>query len=254
MPSSATTASRPAATDSWRANTVMKAGGRCWVTRIGTPIRVGQRGEEGAERVDSAGRSADRQQAAAAGRFAAGRSRLPESDRPRPDRAAIGIAKLAQLAEQHFGKAAVEPAGAGLGQRVGGAERQRGDGLLRAFLGQRGDDQHLGALGRLEDSRESPSARRRPAFRGRAGRCRPSPGRALRSHPRRCRRSPAISKLPSASIIRLSTARATIESSTIISLIGRRDCSAGPSPMAGPGGGERPAHGQSLRRRRRVAA
>ncbi len=30
--------------------------------------------------------------------------------------------------------------------------------------------------------------------------------------------------------------------------------SAGPSPIAGPGGGVRPAHGQSLRRRRRVAA
>ena len=55
------------------------------------------------------------------------------------------IAKRLQPADQDFGEFAVESAGAGLGQRIGRAERQRGDGLLGALFGKRGHDHDLGA-------------------------------------------------------------------------------------------------------------
>ena len=42
-------------------------------------------------------------------------------------------------------------AGAGLGQGVGRAERQRLDGRLGPFLAERGDDQHPGAAAEPED-------------------------------------------------------------------------------------------------------
>ena len=92
--------------------------------------------EEAGQRMDSAGRSAERQQ-----------FDRPFVHRPHgPDRAVIdnrsarcpghvGAAERAELAEQHFGEAAVEATGAGFGQRVGGAERKRGDGFLRPLLG-----------------------------------------------------------------------------------------------------------------------
>ena len=64
-----------------------------------------------------------------------------------------GVAKRLELAEQDFREAAVEAAGARLGQGVGGAERKRRDGLLGAFLGQRRDDHHLGAGRRANDPR-----------------------------------------------------------------------------------------------------
>ena len=41
----------------------------------------------------------------------------------------------------------------GLGSVSAAPKCQRGDGFLGPFFGQRGNDQHLGALGRLEDAR-----------------------------------------------------------------------------------------------------
>ena len=125
----------------------MNGAGRCWVTRIGTPIFAGKSWNKlsrawippvdapiASMPIGSAGiaRSGDMPAGAAArsAAAAAGRSARPSA---------------AQLAQQDFGKAAVEPAGAGLGQGVGGAQRQRGDGFLGAFLGERGDDHHPGA-------------------------------------------------------------------------------------------------------------
>src|SRR5688572_2665234 len=86
-----------------------------------------QSGEESAESMDSAGRGTDRQQLE---RLAALRAKLDpwRCRRGSGDRATIGIAKLAQLAEQHFGKASVEAPSAGLGQRVMRAQCQRSDG------------------------------------------------------------------------------------------------------------------------------
>ena len=113
-----------------------------------------QRLEQAGERVDAAGRSADRDQPQGgvghigtqaqrkAGRRQQGRSRTGRE---------VGAAQRAQLAEQDFGEAPVEAPGAGLGQGVGGAKRERGDGFFGAVLGLRRDDQHLRAACGGED-------------------------------------------------------------------------------------------------------
>jgi hypothetical protein len=99
----------------------MNGAGRCWVTRIGTPIRFGSAWNStpsawippveapiASTSIGSLGIARSSGWAPAARRSRAGGAR--------------GVAERLELAEQDFGEAAVEAAGAGLGQRVGGAQ------------------------------------------------------------------------------------------------------------------------------------
>ena len=119
--------------------------------------------KQDAERMDAAGRSADREQV---DRVAWHRSQqISTSQRLgadwRKDRRRR-ITKRLQLAEQDFREFPVEAAGSRLGQRVGSSERQGRDGLLSALLRKRGDDHHLCSRGGGDDSRhrlQAPGAR-----------------------------------------------------------------------------------------------
>src|SRR6476660_1165812 len=134
MPSFATTHSRPAMVLSCRAKTGMNAAGRCWVTRIGTPILLGSPWN----RTPSAW--------------------IPPVDAPTA-RMSIGSAGIAR-------SCGFEPAfGSGARSRIGAAAyrsalRKRGHGLLRPLFRQGRDDHDFRAAGggndagnRLETSR-----------------------------------------------------------------------------------------------------
>jgi hypothetical protein len=165
MPSVAMRAGRLAATLSWRANTSMKGTGRCWVTRMGTPICGGSSRRSG--QAHGCRRS---------------RRRWPASDSassPSPERRnawpaerrrrlAFDLPKRPDLAHQHVGEATLEAAGAWLEQGVGGALRQRFD-RRRAPSSARLETTSTRApraAAMISGSLLSPLP---PAFRGRAG-------------------------------------------------------------------------------------
>ena len=113
----------------------------------------GKRGEELAERIRAARRSADREDFE---RFVGHRAQLERANRNglgRLRRAGADHAQGLEAADEDFRKAAVEAAGARLGERIGRAERKCRDGFLRAFLGKRRNDHDPCAAGRREDSR-----------------------------------------------------------------------------------------------------
>ncbi len=114
--------------------------------------------------MDSARRRADRKNVDRIGRHCAERRLLSFGLRriTGAHRGGRCIAKRLELAEQDLGEFSVEAAGAGLRHRVGRAERERCDRLLRPVLGERRDDHDLRAGGSSDDPRnglEAPGTR-----------------------------------------------------------------------------------------------
>ena len=151
MPSCATTAPRPEAARSWRTNGSMNEAGRCWVTRIGTLTRgVSEPSSWPSAWIPPV-------EAPIASRcgatLAAGRSGCAGSADLTP-RALGDPPEQADLAQQRGAVFLVELARARLGERVGGAERERRERVLGAAHGQRRDHQDARRRGQLEHLRD----------------------------------------------------------------------------------------------------
>ena len=254
MPSSATSASRPAAADSWRANTAMNGAGRCWVTRIGAPILRRQFLEE----VGSAWMPPVEAPSASnltgpsfMARIAPTRSAVLPPGRARcPVMSARPSAR--SLPSRTSEKRPLKRPVPGLGKVSAAPSASAATVSSAPFLGQRGDDQHLGAARGLEDRGDGLQAARARHFEVEQDDVDPDLAErvdGVLGGARRRRRSRIRRRLRSCAT---GTARATIESSTIISRMRRRV--QWPRIAPGPHRGERRRPSSRLRRRRRAAA
>ena len=148
---------RPDSSRSCWAKAGVNEAGKCWVIRIGIPSPFGKAPNswpiEWMPPVE----------APMATTRARSRDGLPQDRRVGRGLAGSGLAQRppaerADLGQQLVLVFLVEPAGRGLLQGVGRAERERFDGLLRAVRRQAGDDHDLGFAGALDQLRQRAEA------------------------------------------------------------------------------------------------